>query len=149
MTIVSVRANSLLSINCISSCINWHMCHTDSWIFVLCWFMLKDKSTSKCYKEASTLQVAFQLIPGIISCISSMVVIVGTGSCHSDTATVQLLFTWWVLPCLILLGHQAMPGDLNPPSQVEPFPHLKGPALPPRIPWFRSGLERGRREKGA
>ena len=49
--------------------------------------------------------------------------------------------TCCVLPCVILLGHHASPGSLNPPSHVEAFPHLRGPALPPRIPCIRSGLE--------
>ena len=45
-----------------------------------------------------------------------------------------------VRPGVILPGHQAMAGTLCPPSHVVPFPHLRGPALPPRISLARDGL---------
>ena len=40
-----------------------------------------------------------------------------------------------------------MAGTLSPPSHVEAFPHLKGPALPPRISLTSDGLC-GKRERG-
>ena len=45
-----------------------------------------------------------------------------------------------VRPGVIFPGHQAMAGTLCPPSHVVPFPHLRGPALPPRISLARDGL---------
>ena len=42
------------------------------------------------------------------------------------------IHTLVVRPVLILPGHQATAGTLNPPSQVVVLPHLNGPALPPQ-----------------
>lgn len=52
-----------------------------------------------------------------------------------------MLYTSCVLPLLIFPGHLAMAGTLCPPSHVVAFPHLRGPAFPPRISWPKAGLE--------
>ncbi len=53
---------------------------------------------------------------------------------------VQSKPTSLVLPCLILFGHQAIPGTLIPPSHVDSLPHLRRPALPARNSTKRFGL---------
>ena len=84
--------------------------------------MLKGKSTSKCYKEASALQVEFQPIPGLISCTRSMVVIVGT---------VQLSFRYGHCAAVIHLVSSSMFDLVGPPSNARcSEPSLPSGALP-------------------
>lgn len=59
-----------------------------------------------------------------------------------------MLITLVVRPLRIFPGYQAMAGTLKPPSQVETFPHLNGPALPPYSCCSKSGLSKERKREG-